>query len=127
MGSPVNDEGQGDQHERERDLQRSPETGVALPAEAGGGDPEDHERGAGENLRSDEAGAEAERLQSSGWHHRQCGCESDRREARQETVENHLDRGVEHPEGGTLRQWRFGTWSVPGGRAIITSYGRVDG
>ena len=53
----MNHEGQGDQHDRQRDLERGPETGVA-PAGAGNGDTEDHEHGAGQDLRSDETGPE---------------------------------------------------------------------
>jgi hypothetical protein len=77
---------------------------VALPAGAGSGNAEDHEHGAGQNLRSDETGAEAERLQSSGRHYRQRRREPEHAEARQEAVEDHLNRRVEHPEDRTLRQ-----------------------
>ena len=60
----MKDEGQGDQHERERDLQRGPEIGVAR-ARTRNGDAEDHEHGARQDLRSDEAGTETKRLQPS--------------------------------------------------------------
>ena len=82
----MNDYGEGDQHERERALQRGPETGVALFAAAGRDNAEDHEHGAGKELRSDEPGAEAQRLQPSGWHYRQRRGEPERGEARQESV-----------------------------------------
>ena len=101
--SPVDNEGQGDQHDRERDLQRGSEIWVARSG-TGDGDAEDHEHGAGQDLRSDETGTEAKRLQPSGWHHRQRRGEPDRAETRQEAVEDYLNRGVEHPEGRTLRQ-----------------------
>ena len=77
---------------------------MTLLAEPGGGKAKDHEHGAGQDLRSDETGAEAERPQSSGRHYRQRRGEPERAEARQETVENHLKRRVEHPEECTLRQ-----------------------
>jgi hypothetical protein len=99
---PVDHEGQRDQHERQRDLQRGSEVRAALLA--GDGNAEDHEHGAGQELRSDETGPEAQRLQPSGWHDRQRRGESERGEARQETVEDHLNRSVEHP-AATLRQW----------------------
>ena len=58
----------------------------------------------GQDLRSDEPRSEAERLEPSRWHYRQRCAEPERAEARQETVDNDLKRGVEHPEGRTLRQ-----------------------
>jgi hypothetical protein len=75
---------------------------MALLAGAGGGNAEDHEHGAGQGLRPDKTGAEAQGVQPSGWHYRQRRCESERGEARQETVEDHLNRGVEHPAGHVM-------------------------
>ena len=100
-GSPVNHEGEGDQHERERDLQRGPETGVALPLEPVAAMPKITST---EQVRICAPTKPAPKPNAFS---RPDGITASvaatvRGEARQETIQDYLNRGVEHPGGHVM-------------------------